>query len=291
MTISSPPIVQRNRSLLTGIKLGHVHLTVTDLERSINFYRDFIGLDLLQANGPSAQLGVADQVLVILSEIPDARKYSHRTGLYHFALRTPTRLAFAGILQHLLATNTPLQGFADHLVSEAIYLADPDGNGIEIYHDRPRESWFDETGSLRMGTEPLYIQEVLSELNGSGDWESMTPGTELGHIHLHVAYLQPAVEFYRRILGLDLIASLADSAAFLAADGYHHHIGLNTWNGVGATPPPPDAIGLRYFSLELPDEVSHSELLERVEQAGIELEQHDGGCLIADPSKNKLLIA
>lgn len=273
-----------------GINLGHVQLTVTNLERSTAFYRDSLGLALLQLEGFSAKLGAADQVLVDLLENPEVRKYPRRTGLYHFALRTPTRLAFAGILQHLLEIQTPLQGFADHLVSEAIYLADPDGNGIEIYSDRPRELWFDDSGSLRMGTEPLDIQDVLSELRGNGGWESMPSGTVLGHIHLHVGYLQPAVVFYQRILGLNLMASLGDSAAFLAADSYHHHIGLNTWNGVGAAPPPPDSVGLRYFSLKLPDEVSHSELLERLYQAGVEPVQHGDGYLVTDPSQNKILI-
>lgn len=286
----SPKAVNTSSPLLTGIKLGHVQLTVTDLERATAFYRDSLGLALLQLEGFSAKLGAADQELVVLVENPEARKYPRRTGLYHFALRTPTRLEFAGVLQHLLEVQTPLQGFADHLVSEAIYLADPDGNGIEIYHDRPRELWFDDSGSLRMGSEPLDIQDVLNEMDGSGRGEGMPPGTVLGHIHLHVAYLQPTVEFYQRIMGLDLMASLGDSAAFLAADGYHHHIGLNTWNGVGATSPPPDTVGLRYFSFELPDEASRSELLMRLEQAGIEHVRQDDAYLVTDPSQNKILV-
>ncbi len=290
MIIISPLAVQKSSSLLTGIKLGHVHLTVTDLDRTIAFYRDFLRLDLLQADGRCAKLGAADQVLVILSEIPAASKYPRRSGLYHFALRTPTRLVFAGLLQHLLATQTPLQGFADHLVSESVYLSDPDGNGIEIYCDRPHSEWYDEAGHLRMGTEPLDIQGVLNELNSSGNRVRTHPGIVLGHIHLHVDYLDPAVDFYQRILGLDLIASLADSAAFLSADGYHHHVGLNTWNGAGAAPPPPNSVGLRYFSLELPDEASRSELLERIDQAGIASQLHADGLLVSDPAKNNILI-
>jgi len=290
MIIVSPLAVQKSSSLLAGIKLGYVQLTVSDLNRTIAFYRDSLGLDLLQADGRCAKLGAADQVLVILSEIPAASKYPRRSGLYHFALRTPTRLAFAGLLQHLLATQTPLQGFADHLVSEAVYLSDPDGNGIEVYCDRPHSDWYDEAGHLRMGTEPLDIEDVLKELNSNGNWVSIHPGTVLGHIHLHVDYLDPAVDFYQRILGLDFIASLADSAAFLSADGYHHHVGLNTWNGAGAAPPPPNSVGLRYFSLDLPDEASRSELLERLARSSIEPEPHHDGFLIADPSHNKILI-
>lgn len=141
-----------------------------------------------------------------------------------------------------------------------------------------------------MGTKPLDVQALLNELNGCPSWDGMPIGTLLGHIHLHIGYLEPAVDFYRNILGLNLMASLADSAAFLSADGYHHHVGINTWHGKGAQSPRMDATDMRYFTIELPNEASRLELLECLDRFGIEPVPHDDGFLIADRSHNKILI-
>jgi catechol 2,3-dioxygenase len=190
-------------------------------------------------------------------------------------------------LRRLAETQWPVQGFADHLVSEAIYLPDPDGNGIEVYRDRPRSEWPKLNGQIRMATDPLDLDGVMSELEGRDEpWTGLHPQTVLGHMHLHVGNLPQANAFYGDVIGLDLITRLGNSALFMSAGGYHHHLGLNTWAGVNAPPPPPDAIGLRYFTMKLPlaDEVGA--IADRVRRNGGSIEENDAGILVRDPFQN-----
>jgi catechol 2,3-dioxygenase len=211
--------------------------------------------------------------------------------LYHFAIKVPTRLDLALSLQRIFNTNTVVQGFADHLVSEAIYLPDPDGIGIEIYRDRPREEWLYENGHLKMGTDPLDLDGLFGELSDQPDnWFGLDPGTTIGHMHLHVAQLDLAESFYHEILGFDLVLRYGASASFLAASGYHHHIGINTWAGVGAPPPPANSSGLHWFRIELPDEEALQQVISRIEEAGIDLADTGRGHLIRDPSSNGILL-
>ncbi len=183
-----------------------------------------------------------------------------------------------------------LTGGSDHGVSEALYLDDPDGNGIEIYRDRPRDEWPRANGRLQMTLDPLDYEGILGELDGEDAVRSqMEPGTVLGHMHLHVAHLAEAVDFYTRVVGLELQQYYGDSAAFLSVGGYHHHLGLNTWQGVGAPPPPANAVGLRNFMVELVDLEEMERLRGRLGASNIAYQQDGAGLLAHDPSHNGVI--
>jgi catechol 2,3-dioxygenase len=274
----------------TGV--GPVALTVGDLERSERFYRDVIGFKVLGRAGDTITLGAdGTTALLAVTGQPGARRLPRTTGLYHFAILTPSRVALARSLRQLAEAHWPLSGASDHLVSEALYLDDPDGNGIEIYRDRPREEWPRPDGQIQMATDPLDIDSLLNELaHDPSPWDGIAPGTIIGHVHLHVADLRAAEEFYHGVLGFDIIQRYGPSALFVSAGGYHHHIGLNTWAGVGAPPPPPGSVGLRSFDIRLPDAATRDALLERVRAAGIATEETAHGVLLRDPSANGVVL-
>jgi catechol 2,3-dioxygenase len=264
---------------------------VANLDRALSFYQHALGFKVHRREGPEAWLGAGGPDLLALVENPAARAYPGHTGLYHFAILVPSRLALAQSLKRIADTRTPVQGFADHLVSEAIYLPDPDRNGIEIYRDRPRSEWYGPDGQFQMGTEPLDIDSVLKELDGNKDgWKGLEPATVLGHMHLHVRSISEALQFYCGVLGFDLMGNLG-SALFVSAGGYHHHIGLNTWGTLNAPPPPPDAVGLRYFVVRVPGKTGLDPVLDRLRQAGVTLEDHPQGQLVRDPSQNAIVLA
>jgi catechol 2,3-dioxygenase len=271
--------------------LGYVDLQVSDLERSKDYYQRAIGLKVGREIDNQVSLAVGERTLLVLTEMPGADKIPRRSGLYHFALLVPSREALGKTLRNLVDTGTEIQGGADHLVSEAIYLADPDGNGIELYRDRPRDEWQYENGQIKMATDPLDYQGIIASTNGSdGNWDGIAEGTRLGHMHLHVGDLNQAVNFYEKVLGFDFLMNYMNSAAFLSAGGYHHHIGLNTWNGIGAPPNPPDAVGLKYFSVELVGDDELRKLIDRLDQIEWSYEEINSGILVRDPSENGILI-
>jgi len=213
------------------------------------------------------------------------------TGLYHFAVLVPTRLELAQSLRRFVDTTTPMQGFADHGVSEALYLADPDGNGIEVYRDRPKSEWPTVDGRLQMGTAPLDVEGLLEELGDHPDpWAGLASHTRIGHVHLHVSHLPDAEQFYVQALGFDLMQRYGHAALFVSAGGYHHHVGLNTWIGEGAPPPPHGAIGLRHFVLRLPAASALDEVAGRLRDASIAVESLGRGLLVRDPSDNAILL-
>lgn len=278
--------------------LGAAHLIVTDLQRSVDFYTKILGFT--QAAGSAgdgeASLTIGDDPTPVLrlSALENARRKPARsTGLYHVAILTPSRLDLARSLYHLAETRYPLQGASDHLVSEALYLADPDGNGLEIYRDRPREEWPSDNGQLRMDTIALDLGALLDEAEADGrPWTGLAAGTRVGHVHLHVAHLAPAVDFYRDIIGLDLMILWGGTAAFMSAGGYHHHLGLNTWAGVGAPQPPADAVGIRIWDILVPSSSDIETVVARVERASIAYErQADGAIITRDPSGNALRLS
>ncbi len=277
-------------------RIGAVHLTVSNLTRSRDFYREHLGLRELWRRDHGAALGAGDRVLLVLHESPDAPAPARATGLYHFAILVPSRLDLARSLQHFADKGTRMQGFSDHAVSEALYLADPDGNGIEVYRDRPRDEWPRVGGRLQMTLDPLDVDGLLREAAaetrqaGGPTWEGLVPGTTMGHMHLRVAFLEDSVAFYRDVLGFDLTARYGRSAAFLAAGGYHHHIAVNVWAGVGAPRPPAGALGLRHFEIVLPDETAIREVAERVAAAGMAVEADMPGVSFEDPSGNRLAL-
>lgn len=280
-----------NNSIHPDTTVASVHLTVSNLERSLAFYQHALGFQIHGRNGKTARLGAGKADFLVLTEQPGAKPYPNRTGLYHFAILVPSRLELARSLKHLAETQTPLQGFADHLVSEAIYLADPDGNGIEIYRDRPRSEWRYSNGAIQMATDPLDIDGVLAELKThTEEWKGVHPDTRLGHMHLQVANIKDSEAFYCGVLGFDLMARYGPSALFVSAGGYHHHIGLNTWNSYGAAPPPPNSIGLRYFEIRLPNAAELDKVADRVKKAGVSLEETSDGSFLHDPSQNGIFL-
>lgn len=271
-------------------QIGVVALVVADLDRSTAYYTQRIGLELLERKDGTAHLGVGARQLLWLHEQPGAKPASRRnSGLYHFALLTPSRAALGQTLRHLLEQRTPVDGASDHGVSEALYLSDPDGHGIEIYRDRPREEWPFVQGRLGMTLDPLDAQGIVAA-GGEQPWQGMAPGTFNGHIHLHVAQLAAAESFYTGVLGMDLVQRFQGQAAFLSAGGYHHHIGVNVWAGIGAPPPPEDAARLLWYELLLPDQAALDALLAHVQEQGIPSEQHPRGVLMRDPAQNAVVL-
>lgn len=250
--------------------IGLAHLRVSDLDRALSFYRDRVGFREARRNGATAVLSASGgaPAHLVLEALPGARPRPPRTtGLYHVAIRLPTRAALAQVVRRLAGGGWPFQGAADHGVSEAFYLADPDGNGLELYVDRPREQWAWSGDQVAMVTEPLDVEGLLAEA-GEADDGLLDPGADIGHVHLSVSNLAQAEAFYADLLGLDVTQRTYPGALFLAAGGYHHHLGTNTWAGSGAIPPPPDAVGLAAFELRLPDRAAWEALVERVRVAG-----------------------
>ena len=262
--------------------IGRVALAVADIERSIRFYSDVIGLALLARDGNDAQMGAGDAPLLLLHGRPGLSPVRRATGLYHFALLLPSRADLGDALQHYVDANAPIGGFADHAVSEAIYLTDPDGHGIEVYRDRPRAEWPYRGNTLGMTTEPIDFQGVLR--SQSGTWRGLPPGTMMGHIHLQVAQIEATERFYIDLLGLDLVLRYGPSATFLAANGYHHHIGGNTWAGVGLPPAPDDAARLLWDEIRQPDAAAVEAIAARLEAAGYAFTREADGLRVVDPS-------
>jgi catechol 2,3-dioxygenase len=272
--------------------VGPVELTVSDLERSLDYYERSIGLAVLDRADGRASLGAGGRELLGLVEERDAAPVPGSTGLYHFALRVPERIDLARWLAHAGRDRVPLVGLSDHFVSEALYLGDPDRHGIEIYWDRPRSAWEGQVGS-RLTTQPLEVYSLLGELadTGGAPFEGLPGGTVMGHVHLKVASIPEAVGFYRDVLGLELMAQLGEQAAFLAAGGYHHHVGANTWESAGGPPPPPGSASLRHATIVLPDAAEQARVVGRIEHAGLAVEERDGTPFVADPSGNVLTLA
>ncbi len=274
---------------------GPVHLTVADLERSLSYYRSEVGLETLWEDDGRASVGAGTRELLVLVEEAGARPARGFTGLYHFALLVPERHDLARWLAHAARDRVRLVGLSDHFVSEAIYLSDPDGHGIEIYWDRPRDVW-DGKVDARMTTLPLDVQSLLGELDDpeTEPFDGLPAGTIMGHVHLKVASIPETVAFYRDVLGFGLMAQLGPQAAFLAAGGYHHHIGTNTWESAGAPPPSPGTAALRHATIVVPDADEHARVLDRVERAGSPTRddpEGDGSPFVLDPSGNVLRLA
>jgi catechol 2,3-dioxygenase len=265
------------------LRLGAVHLTVTDLDRSVAFYEDSIGLRLHRREGGVAAMGVGEEDLLVLYEEPEARRAGRHAGLYHYALLYPSRDELAHAALRLAATKTPIQGASDHGTHEAIYLPDPDGNGIELAADRPRERW-PKPLEYAGGPHPLDLDGLLAAVAGEKPRPQAGPGLKIGHVHLHVGDLDRGLGFYRDVLGFELMTLIPGAAAFVSAGGYHHHLGFNVWRGEGVPPAPAGRVGLRHWTVELdgPEEVAA--VRERVFTAEVGVEERQGGgFLVRDP--------
>jgi catechol 2,3-dioxygenase len=301
MNSQAQKITQTDFSIHPATRIGRVALTVADLDNQVAFYQQALGFQLHWKEDRRAGLGVGGEDLLVLVEQAGARRYQRTTGLYHFAIVFPDRRGLALAVARLFALkirNYP----TDHINTKTTYLNDPEGNGIELYAESPEDGRFTiengdfvtrrADGSLSDGREPLDLDALFGLLKPDDRLDLPLPeGTRLGHMHLHVRDVQEAVDFYHGIIGFDVMGlSSTFQAAFISAGGYHHHIGLNAWQGVGAPPPPPDAVGLRYFSVVLPDAQALAQVSARLEEASVPVNQTSDGLLLHDPSENGVLL-
>jgi catechol 2,3-dioxygenase len=268
-------------ALPATLRLGAVHLTIADLDPSVAWYQQALGLRVHSHEPTTAALGDGAEVTVVLHEDALARPGGRHAGLYHYALLYPSREELARAALRLSATRTPIQGASDHRTHEAIYLADVDGNGIELAADRPREEWPGDLGYSR-GPAPLDFDSLLGTVRGEQAGAHVGEGLRMGHLHLHVGDIERAVAFYRDVLGFEVQAHLG-SAVFASAGGYHHHVGFNVWNGRGVGAPPAHSIGLRHWTVQLPTDADAADVGARVRAAGLAAEPVPGGFLVRDP--------
>ncbi len=289
MGTAAQPVSAEISALTT---VGAVHLTVSSLDRSLEYYGSAIGLEVLDRGADRAALGAGGRELLVLVEEAGARAAGRSSGLYHFALLLPRRSDLARWLAHAARDRVPLVGLSDHFVSEALYLSDPDGHGIEIYWDRPRELWEGQVAA-RMTTLPLDVDSLLGELPdpASAPFGGLAAGTVMGHVHLKVADVPETVAFYRDLVGFGLMAEFASSAAFLGAGGYHHHLGANSWDSAGAPASPPGSLALRHATMVLPDDGERRRVAARIEDGGGAVQDGPDGPVVRDPSGTLLVLA
>jgi catechol 2,3-dioxygenase len=276
-----------------GTSIGKVRLRVADIDALSEFYERVVGLRGVEREGDLVRLGPDQgEPLVELLAAPTAGPPpSFSTGLFHLAILVPDRAELARSLRRVIEQGWRLTGASDHLVSEALYLRDPEGNGIEIYRDRPRDEWgHADNGELQMATLPLDLDNVLADEGKSdGPANGMPPATTMGHVHLRVADIPAAEGFYNGALGLDVMVRSYPGALFVSAGGYHHHIGLNTWESRGAPAPPDGSLGLDRWELVLPDEDERDAAAGRVGETGDPVHTGDG-VLARDPAGNHVLL-
>jgi catechol 2,3-dioxygenase len=277
-------------TLPDALRLGTAELIVTSIDRSLPFYTQAIGLHLHRREDSTAALGDGSEDVLLLREQHDAQRAGRHAGLYHVALLYPSREELARVLQRLVQTNTMIQGASDHMTHEAIYLPDPDGNGLELAADRPRDQWPPVEVTYSGGPQPLDIQDLLSVTAGQELPARVEPGLRVGHLHLHVGDIEQAIAFYRDVVGLDLIANIG-SAAFLSAGGYHHHLGTNVWRGHDVPPFPEGSVGLRRWTALMPARADVDAVAARAEAAGAPVEREGDAVVVRDPWNNALRFA
>lgn len=281
-------------SLPSDTRIGRVRLRVGDLGRSLAFYRDVLGFDVSRDEGgrvtlatPSAKgsTGASGRELLVLEERPGIGRRPARpatTGLYHAALLVPDRRELGRALLGLNQAGYPLRGMSDHAVSESLYLDDPDGNGLEIYADRPRSMWPVRDGVIQMTVDPMDVAGVLAAGRERPEpWTGLPSGTTVGHVHFTVSNLEAAVDFYHGVIGFDLMMRIPTLAA-VSAGGYHHHVNLNTWAGERAPRDTDRMAGLSGWELVVPEEGARSSLAGRLKAAGA-LDGSNGGVSGRDP--------
>ncbi|WP_203247435.1 VOC family protein [Sporosarcina beigongshangi] len=270
------------------IYTGEVHLNVLDLERSVQFYKEVIGFKVLEEAADKVVLTADGKTPLLIVEQPEhvTPKEAHKAGLYHFALLLPKRADLGAIIKHFIEHQVRI-GASDHLVSEALYLSDPDGNGIEIYIDRDPAVWSWDAGKVAMSTDPLDGDSIVAE-SGNQTWDGLPSGTVMGHVHLHVAHL-PETETFYNALGFEVVTNYPQ-ALFMSNGKYHHHIGLNTWNGVGAPRPAEGSVGLQSFALVYPTEAVLNEALAKVEVLGVNVASRGSEFVVEDPSGNRIVL-
>ncbi|WP_045519502.1 VOC family protein [Neobacillus niacini] len=272
--------------------VGHVKIKVENLERSLKFYQDVLGFDILEQTTSTVTLTTDGKTSILSLVQPEnvIPKQGRTTGLYHFAILLPERSDLANIVIHLVEKGIKF-GSSDHLVSEALYLDDPDGNGIEIYIDRDPSEWSWKGEEVAMTVDPLDFKNLLTTVNSGKTWQGMPEGTVMGHIHLHVSELKKTEEFYVIGLGFDVVNRYGGQALFLSAGKYHHHIGVNTWNGLGAPTPSENSVGLESFTLILPNEEARNQLVSNLKKIGSNVHEENKKFITYDPSGNRVELA
>jgi catechol 2,3-dioxygenase len=297
-TITDPAVSSTGALLADATRLGGVELTVTDLDRSLDFYTRVIGLSIHDRGDRRAALGAGGEDIVTLRADPAARPPGRHAGLYHVALLFPTREELARAGARVAATRTPIDGASDHGTHEAIYLPDPDGIGLELAADRPRERWPDLSGAefVAHGPQPLDVGALFATIDrewpgAGGEAPSTTAaaGLRIGHVHLHVGDLDASTRFYRDGLGFEVKTTMP-TATFVSAGGYHHHVAYNLWRGAGVGPAPDGVVGLDQWTLECAGPAELEAVRARLATLGVTLEQRDGGTLARDPAQIAVLI-
>ncbi|PIC62654.1 glyoxalase [Sporosarcina sp. P13] len=270
--------------------VGHVNIKVQDLDRSLTFYQEVLGFQILEQTDKTVKLTTDGKTSVLSIEQPDnvVPKQGKTTGLYHFALLLPKRSDLAEIVHHFMKIGFQY-GSSDHLVSEALYLADPDGNGIEIYIDREPSEWTWINGEVAMAVDPLNFEDLLS-VGKQQSWKGLPAGTVMGHIHLHVSELEKTEEFYSKGLGFEVVNRFGNQALFISTGKYHHQIALNTWAGVGAPTPPLNSVGLESFTIVLADEVARNNVIAQLKSIGASVTEENGSFITYDPSGNRIYL-
>ncbi|WP_394138711.1 VOC family protein [Cytobacillus oceanisediminis] len=270
--------------------VAQVNLKVQDLERSLAFYKEVIGFKVLEQTERTAQLTADGKTILLSIEQPEnvEPKMGRTTGLYHYALLLPKRSDLAKIVQHFMEIGLRF-GSSDHLVSEALYLSDPDGNGIEIYIDREPSEWHWNNGEVEMAVDPLNFPDLLS-MGKQQLWKGLPSRTVMGHIHLHVSELEKTEEFYTKGFGFDVVSRYGNQALFISTGKYHHHIGLNTWNGVGAPAPSENSAGLQAYTLILDNEAARNRVIANLRKIGAAVTKENNQFITSDPSGNRILL-
>lgn len=275
------------RNFMTGTRVSSVSLSVRDLARSLKYYQDDLGFSVLRQSEGTAELGTkTGRLLLTLVERPNGAVLRRQLGLYHFAVLLPTRQDLGAFLRHLIVRQTPVGGSADHGVSEAFYLEDPDSNGIEVYADKDDSQWVDEFGQSTMTTKALDYTSLYYEVDSDEAYAGLPEGTILGHLHLYVTDLNRSKRFYVDGIGLKVTVDTVPGALFLSDNGYHHHLGLNTWLGKNARPRRKDSIGLEVATFGYPTCVTLMDALERLKSLGFAVSETNAGYETADPDGN-----
>jgi catechol 2,3-dioxygenase len=271
---------------------GHVKIKVEQLERSLPFYKEILGFDILEQTASTAKLTTDGKTSILSLEQPKnvTPKQGRTTGLYHFAILLPDQSDLANIVVHLVNKGIRF-GSSDHLVSEALYLHDPDGNEIEIYIDRDPSEWNWNGDEVAMAVDPLNFENLLTLATPDNTWRKMPAETVMGHIHLHVSELNKTEEFYVKGLGMDVVNRFGVQALFLSYGKYHHHVGVNTWNGVGAPAPSDNSVGLESFTLIFDNEETRKQAVTNLKQIGAEVVEKDNHFITFDPSGNAIELA
>jgi len=268
----------------TPLHIGAVGLTVRDLDAMTRHYQGLLGLSVIDRSDGVVRLGAGGVTLLQLEHRPKAKPDDAATaGLYHTAFLMPTRQDHARWILHIARNRVPITGASDHGVSEAFYLDDPEGNGIEVYSDRPVERWQRENGLIVMPTTQLDVEAILREVDpATATYPSAPEGLRIGHVHLRVGSIAKAEEFYRGAVGLDLTRQRG-GATFMSSGGYHHHVGANVWHSEGAGPRDPDRAGLAWFSMDAADDRAFEDARSRVTAAGAPVTRTSSGFETADP--------